>query len=383
MISQHPNELKGIKMLDLPAEYQLVKEEILNVVTQVMTLGQYIGGKEVDLFAEEMCQYLGVKFAIPCGNGTDALQISCMALGLKAGDEVIVPSFSYAATAEVLCLLGLVPVMADVNADTFNISIESLIKNIGPKTRAIIPVHLFGQAAPMEAILEVARTNHLYIIEDNAQSLGASIGFSDGQIKKLGTIGHFGITSFFPTKNLGAMGDGGMMFTNDEELARKAKMIANHGQSIKYHHELIGCNSRLDTIQAAILRVKLKSLGKNIERRKELAGIYNAAFENIADLETPITSPNNDHTYHQYTIKLRPEIRNNVKLGLEKKNIESMVYYPKPLYDQPAFIKYSPTNKCITSEYLCQSVLSLPIHPMMNSDDPRTVVSAIRSILSC
>ncbi|MBQ1280241.1 MAG: DegT/DnrJ/EryC1/StrS family aminotransferase, partial [Bacteroidales bacterium] len=300
-------------MVDLKGQYEKIKGEIDLAISQVISSSAFINGPVVGEFSEALKKYLGVGYVIPCANGTDALQIALMACGLRPGDEVLVPAFTYVASAEVIALLGLIPVMVDVDPATFNISIESMKKGLSDKTRAIIPVHLYGQSADMEPILEFAKEHSLFVIEDNAQALGSDYIFSDGSRAKCGTMGDIGTTSFFPSKNLGCYGDGGAIFTNDEELAKKLKMIANHGQSVKYVHSVVGCNSRLDSIQAAVLNVKLAYLDQYCDARREAAEYYNKGFQGLSQIEIPFQSHNSRHVYHQYTIKVKDGSRDSLK----------------------------------------------------------------------
>ena len=359
----------NIQMVDLIGQYESIKEEIDREVLDVMATAYYIGGPKVKAFQENLESYLGCNHVIPCANGTDALQIAFMALGLQPGDEVIVPAFTYVATAEVIGLLGLKPIMVDVLPGTYDITAEIVEKAITPKTKAIVPVHLFGQTADMEGIMKVAKKHNLYVVEDNAQAIGSDYTFSDGTVKKAGTIGHIGTTSFYPAKNLGAYGDGGAMFTNDAELGKKLSMIANHGQSKRYYHSMIGCNSRLDAIQAAILNVKLKYLDGYAAARGKVADFYDAALAEIADIQTPIRHKNSTHVFHQYTMVVKNGKRDALRDYLEKEGIPTMIYYPVPLYKQEAFSEYVDKGfELPVTEMLCDSVLSLPIHTEMSEE---------------
>ena len=358
-----------IQMVDLIGQYNQIKEEIDKEVLEVMSTAYYIGGPKVKAFQENLESYLGVNHVIPCANGTDALQVAFMALDLKPGDEVIVPAFTYVATAEVIGLLGLVPIMVDVRPDTFDITGELIEKAITPKTKAIVPVHLFGQTADMEGIMAIAKKHDLWVVEDNAQAIGSDYTFSDGTVRKAGTIGHIGTTSFYPAKNLGAYGDGGAIFTNDESLGLKLKMIANHGQKKKYYHSMIGCNSRLDAIQAAILNVKMKYLDGYAASRQKVADFYDNALNGIDQIQTPIRHKNSTHVFHQYTMVVKNGQRNALQEYLKKEGIPTMIYYPVPLYTQEAFGHYSPENfQLPVTEMLCESVLSLPIHTEMSEE---------------
>lgn len=350
-------------MVDLKGQYAKISEQIDEAVLSTMRSTHFINGPSVKSFQANLEAYLSVEHVIPCANGTDALQIALMALELQSGDEVIVPAFTYVATAEVISLLGLVPVMAEVDQDSFNISIESIESLINEKTKAIVPVHLYGQSADMEPIMKIAKKNNLYVIEDNAQAIGATYTFSDGKKMKTGTIGHIGTTSFFPSKNLGCYGDGGAIMTRDEILAKRIRMIANHGQFKKYHHEITGVNSRLDTIQAAILDVKLKYLDDYIEARNKMASFYDEALNDLNQIEIPKRLTNSDHVFHQYTIKVKNGTRDQLKTHLHSLGVPSMIYYPLPLYKQNAFKNYVDQDfQLKQTEELCKTVLSLPIH---------------------
>jgi UDP-2-acetamido-2-deoxy-ribo-hexuluronate aminotransferase len=358
---------QNIQMVDLRKQYHHIKSEIDEAVLACIESTEYINGSAVKKFQASFEQYLNVKHVIPCANGTDALQIAMMALGLKAGDEVIVPSFTYVATAEVIALLGLTPVMIDSDKNTFNITAELIEKAITPKTKAIVPVHLFGQSCDMEAILALAAKHNIYVIEDNAQAIGADYSFSDGSKKKTGTIGHIGCTSFFPAKNLGCYGDGGAIMTNDEGLAQKLRSVANHGQSKRYYHDVVGVNSRLDSIQAAILDIKLKHLDDYGAARNKVANYYDKAFKNIKDLQTPTRQYNSTHVFHQYTLQVKNGKRAALQAHLQALGIPSMIYYPVPLYKQGAFKHYQNEDFSLpVTEELCQSVMSLPIHTEMD-----------------
>ncbi len=358
-----------IQMVDLKGQYEKIKNEIDRAVIDCVASTAYINGAPVKSFQENLENYLQVKNVIPCANGTDALQIAMMALGLEKGNEVIVPSFTFIATAEVVALLGLTPIMVEVDANTFNITAEIIEQAITPRTRAIVPVHLFGQSCNMEAIVQVAERHNLFVIEDNAQAIGADYTFQNGTTKKAGTIGHIGTTSFFPSKNLGCYGDGGAIFTNDDELADKMRMIANHGQSKRYYHSVIGVNSRLDTIQAAILDIKLKHLDEYAAARQKAAAFYDDAFQNIEQLQTPAREPNLTHVFHQYTLQITGGKRADLQKHLEENGVPSMIYYPIPLYRQEAFKEYvEPDFHLPITEKLCDSVLSLPIHTEMTED---------------
>jgi UDP-2-acetamido-2-deoxy-ribo-hexuluronate aminotransferase len=356
----------NIQMVDLKGQYKKIKKQVQAEFTKVLDNTSFINGSVVKEFQQDFEQYLGVKHVIPCANGTDSLQIAMMALGLKPGDEVIVPTFTYVATAEVIALLGLVPVMTDVDPNTYNITAKIIEKHITPRTKAIVPVHLFGQSADMETIMEVAAKHNLYVIEDNAQAIGSDYTFLDGTVKKTGTIGHIGSTSFFPSKNLGCYGDGGALMTNDDNLAAKMRMIANHGQQKKYYHDVVGCNSRLDSLQAAVLKVKLPYLDKYAKARQRVATAYDRAFKNLSDVQIPKRQRNSTHVFHQYTLRVRNNKRNDLQQYLESKGIPSMIYYPVPLYKQAAFAKYWNGKELPITETLCEQVISLPMHTEMD-----------------
>jgi len=366
-------------MVDLKTQYEHIREEIDRSVLDVIASTEYINGSAVKKFQAELEAYQGVAHVVPCANGTDALQIAMMALGLKTGDEVLVPAFTYVATAEVIALLGLRPVMVDVYPDTFNISIELAEAAITPRTKAIVPVHLFGQSADMEPLLAMAKRHNLFVIEDNAQATGADYIFSDGTSKKVGSIGHVGCTSFFPSKNLGCYGDGGAMTTNDDELAQRLRMVANHGQNKLYHHAVVGVNSRLDSIQAAILSVKLKRLDQYNAARRRAADYYDAAFAGMPQLKTPTRKPNATHVFHQYTLVLREGDRDALKQFLADRDIPAMIYYPIPLYKQEAFASYWPGGELPVTEQLCRSVISLPMHSELDAAQQDRIIGAIKA----
>ena len=358
----------NIQMVDLKSQYMKIKPQVDNAINDVLSSTQFINGEHVKSFQKELANYLGVKHVITCANGTDALQISMMALGLKSGDEVITPSFTYIATAEVIGLLGLKPVFVDCDPKTFNISIEEVEKAITKKTKAIVPVHLFGQSSDMKSIMNLAKKHDLFVIEDNAQAIGSDyLGFNKPQ--KTGTIGNIGCTSFFPSKNLGCYGDGGAMMTNDDELAEKLRMIANHGQSKRYYHDMVGCNSRLDNIQAAVLRIKLKELDQYIQNRQKAANYYDQNLKELNQLTLPYRIMESNHVFHQYTLKLNENIKRDELIEfLAKKNIPAMVYYPVPAHHQKMFseIPNSHTNMKVTNE-LSSRVFSLPMHTELSS----------------
>ncbi len=351
-------------MVDLLSQHKKLEPELIAVLQQVIDNSAFIKGKEVGIFEQNLANFLQVSQVISCANGTDALQIALMALGLQPGDEVIIPAFTYVATAEVIALLGLTPVMVDVEEETFNISLPGIAAAITDKTKAIIPVHLFGQCSDMEPIMALAQKHGLFVIEDNAQSLGAEY-----KMKKAGTIAHIGCTSFFPTKNLGCMGDGGALMTNDPALAEKIRMIANHGQQKKYYHQVVGCNSRLDTLQAAILNVKLPHLNQYLDARKHAGVYYQNALKDFEYGTLPTNQPASPPTYNQFTIKIKNGLRDQLKDFLASKGIPTMIYYPLPLYKQEAFKKYVAEGFSLSfTERLCQSVLYLPIHTEMTEE---------------
>lgn len=368
-----------IQMVDVRSQYLKIKEEVDNSILEVLDSCAFINGPAVKNFATSLKSYLGAENVIPCANGTDALQIALMALGLKPGDEVIVPAFTYVATAEVIALLGLKPIMVDVDPESFNITPAIIENALTPNTKCVVPVSLFGQNPELEAIMDLAEKHNLYVIEDNAQSIGSDYIFKDGSRQKSGTIGHIGSTSFYPSKNLGAYGDGGALYTNDAELAERMKMIANHGQSRKYIHDIIGCNSRLDSIQAALLSVKLKHLDAYCSTRQEVADRYDLALINVAELEIPKRMEFSTHVFHQYTLKVTNGKRDELKDYLQSKGIPSMIYYPIPLYEQEAFKPFTDLNFLPVTDILCKQVLSLPIHTEMTLEQIQYIVDSVKS----
>jgi dTDP-4-amino-4,6-dideoxygalactose transaminase len=369
-----------IQMVDLRGQYEKIKTEIDQAVISCISSTAYINGPAVKEFTVSLENYLGVKHVIPCANGTDSLQIAMMALGLQPGDEVICPAFTYVATAEVIVLLGLTPVMVDADPETFNVTGSDIEKAITPKTKAIVPVHLYGQSADMESIIKVAEKYNLFVIEDNAQAIGADYTFSDGRKVKTGTMGHIGSTSFFPSKNLGCYGDGGALMTNDDALAHKMRMIANHGQEKKYYHKVLGCNSRLDTVQATILNIKLPLLDTYSAERNKMASFYDFALSDVEGIELPKRQTNSSHVFHQYTLKVKNGRRNQLQQYLIDRGIPSMIYYPLPLYKQEAFKQFvSDDFKLSNTEQLCDEVLSLPIHTEMNIADMHFICDTIIS----
>lgn len=367
-----------IQMVDLHRQYLRLRSELDLAMQEVIDSCAFINGPQVQRFASHLSSYLDVPSVIPCGNGTDALQIALMALDLKPGDEVIVPAFTYVAAAEVVSLLGLIPVWVDVDEKTFNINPWMIESAISPKTRAIVVVHLFGQCCDMEKIIQIAEQNHLYVVEDNAQSLGAEVLFADGSRRKAGTIAHIGTTSFFPSKPLACYGDGGAVMTADERLAERIRMIANHGQQQKYHHKIIGCNSRLDTLQAAVLDTKLPHLDAFAEARRQVAERYDEAFGNDPRWQIPVRASYSTHVYHQYTLQVADGQRDGLQQYLREKGIPSMIYYPLPLHKQAAFYGFSRIGSVLSaSEKLVQSVLSLPIHTEMAPEEVDYIIETV------
>jgi len=370
--------MKQIQMVDLYGQYFKIKEEIDSAIQGVLDSSAFINGPDVKLFQEELAEYMDCKHVITCGNGTDALQVSLMALDLKPGDEIITTPYSFIASIEVIRLLDLVPVLVDIRPDTFNIDDNLIERAITKKTRAILPVHLFGQCARSETIMEIADKYGLYVIEDAAQALGADYIFKNGKSKKAGTIGTIGCTSFFPSKNLGCFGDGGAIFTDDEGLAKSLYSIINHGMSEKYYYEHIGVNSRLDSLQAAVLRVKLKYLDDYIQARTVAASFYNTEFDTYAQVRTPVTVDYSSHIYHQYTIELFGPDRDGLQSYLKANEIPSMIYYPKPLHLQKAYLDLNyKEGELPVAEELSQNVLSLPIHTELDEEQLRYITQHI------
>ncbi|MBK7288937.1 MAG: DegT/DnrJ/EryC1/StrS family aminotransferase [Chitinophagaceae bacterium] len=370
--------MRPIQMVDTKTQYQKIKKEVDSAVIEVMESSAFINGKAVKDFTANLNTYIGAEHTIPCANGTDAIQIALMALGLKPGDEVITPSFTYIATTEVIALLNLTPVFVEVNPDTFCIDPAAIEKAITPKTKAIVPVHLYGHAADMEPIMEIAKKHNLYVIEDNAQAIGCEYTFSDGTKKKTGTIGHIGTTSFYPSKNLGGFGDGGAIFTNDEELATKLLMIANHGQSKQYYHDVVGCNSRLDSIQAAVLDIKLKQLDEYNAARRTAADYYDKAFANNPKIKTPFRASNSHHVFHQYTLQLEGVDRNGLKEFLASHSIPAMIYYPVPGHKQKMFAQFNTAAQDMPiTDMLTEKVISLPIHTELDEEQLQFITSKV------
>jgi len=375
---------RSIQMVDLALQYQILQKEIDQAIQEVLRSAAFINGPAVQEFKKNLEQWLGVRNVIPCANGTDALQIAMMALELKPGDEVITADFTYVATAEVIGLLGLTPVLVDVDPDTFTINVDEVKKNITSRTKAIVPVHLYGQCADMEPLLNLAKEHSLYVIEDVAQAIGSEYFFPDGTKAMAGTMGTIGCTSFFPSKNLGCYGDGGAIYTNDDVLAQRLKMIAHHGQSRQYVHDVLGVNSRLDSVQAAILNVKLKYLHDFNIRRRNAADRYDALMKNIPGIKIPYRSPRSSHVFHQYTITLDEKIaRDDLRSYLQEQGIPTMIYYPIPLHRQKAFQsdRYKNVSFPVT-ERLCKTVLSLPMHPELTQEAQEYIVFHIQHYIS-
>lgn len=367
-------------MVDLKNQYLKIKNEIDGAIEKVLSSTAYINGPEVEIFAENLKKYTNANFVIPCANGTDALQIALMALGLKPGDEVIVPVHTYVATAEVIALLNLKPIFIDVNKNDFLINVSQIERLITKKTKAIVPVHLYGQCADMETILEIAKKYNLFVVEDTAQAIGAIYTFKNGNKMQAGTMGDIGTTSFFPSKNLGCYGDGGALFVKNQQIAGLCKIIANHGQQKKYYHDVVGCNSRLDTIQAAILNVKLNYLDKYSKARNEVAQRYDQVFKDISELETPVRLRNSTHVFHQYTLRVDKKIsRDLLKDKLQEAEIPSMIYYPVPLHLQKAYSNPSfPKGSFPISEELSETVLSIPIHTEMTLEEQSYIIEMVK-----
>ncbi|MBK7383388.1 MAG: DegT/DnrJ/EryC1/StrS family aminotransferase [Flavobacteriales bacterium] len=375
--------MRPIQMVDLVGQYLKIKDEVDAAQKRVIESATFINGPEVKEFEKELSAYLGVDHTIGCANGTDALQIAMMALGLKAGDEVITCSFTFVATVEVVALLGITPVFADVLPGTFNIDPADIKRKITPKTKAIVPVHLFGQTADMEAIMAIAKEHNLFVIEDNCQAIGSDYTFSDGRKQKSGTIGHVGTTSFFPSKNLGCYGDGGALFTNDEELAKKIRRVCNHGSDVRYYHEVIGVNSRLDSLQAAVLRIKLRHLDEYAAARNAAASAYDEAFAGIKELSTPERSANSTHVFHQYTLKVAGGKREALRKHLEERGIPAMIYYPVPCHLQNAYktARFAEGSLPVT-EAITHEVLSLPMSTELDNEQLNHITNAVKSFFA-
>ncbi|MDQ3278929.1 MAG: DegT/DnrJ/EryC1/StrS family aminotransferase [Bacteroidota bacterium] len=375
--------MRPLQMVDLKQQYQKIKTEIDTAVLRVLESSAFINGPQVQSFTAALAEYNGVKHVIPCANGTDALQMAMMALDLQPGDEVITPSFTYIATTEVIALLRLTPVFVEVDPKTFCIDPEAIKRAITPKTKAIVPVHLYGQAANMEAIMRLAAEHNLAVIEDNAQAIGCNYHFPDGTVKKTGGIGTIGTTSFFPSKNLGGYGDGGAIMTNDDDLAAKLKMIANHGQSKRYYHDLVGCNSRLDTLQAAVLEVKLRYLDEYINARIAVADYYDKAFASLQGVTTPFRAAYSNHVFHQYTLVLEGIDRNGLHDYLAQQNIPSMIYYPVPAHRQKMFEGFQTTGVALpATDWLTERVISLPIHTEMDEEQLHYIVTNVTDFIN-
>tara|TARA_R110002124_G_scaffold122832_2_gene281424 strand:+ start:5557 stop:6684 length:1128 start_codon:yes stop_codon:yes gene_type:complete len=370
--------MKKIQMVDLQSQYAKIKDTVDASIKEVLDSSTYINGPLVHEFQADLEKYLDVKHVIPCANGTDALQIAMMGLGLEQGDEVITADFTFAATVEVIALLKLTPVLVDVEVDTFNMNIDALKKAITPKTKAIVPVHLFGQCANMEAVLEVAKEHNLLVIEDNAQAIGADYTFANGTKKKAGTIGNVGTTSFFPSKNLGCYGDGGAIFTNDDVLAHTLRGIVNHGMYKRYYHDVVGVNSRLDSIQAAVLKTKLPLLNSYCDARRDAANYYNNAFASNSNIITPTTSDFSTHVFHQYTLQITNGKRNELHQHLLDNNIPNAIYYPVSLHAQKAYAdeRYNESDFPVTNQ-LIQTVISLPMHTELEQDQLEFITKTI------
>jgi len=375
--------MRPVQMVDLKQQYQKIKPEVDAAVLSVVESAAFINGPQVQSFSAALAKYLDVKHVIPCANGTDALQIALMALKLQPGDEVITPSFTFIATAEVIALLRLSPVFVEVDPKTFCIDPVAIEKAITPKTKAIIPVHLYGQAANMEAIMEIANRHNIPVIEDNAQAIGGDIQLSNGTVKKTGTLGTIGTTSFFPSKNLGCFGDGGAIFTNDDALAEALKMVANHGQAKRYYHDRVGCNSRLDTIQAAILNVKLPRLDEYIAARRSAADFYDKAFSANPKITVPYRAPYSNHVFHQYTLLLEGVDRDGLNQFLAGHGIPSMIYYPVPAHRQKMFEAFGGTKfELKTTDWLTERVISLPMHTELSNEQLQFITSKVLEFIN-
>lgn len=373
--------MKKIQMVDLQSQYLRIKQEIDAGIQDVIDSAAFVKGPKVTDFQHHLEAYTGARHVIPVGNGTDALQIALMGLGLRPGDEVITPTFTFIATAEVVALLGLTPVVVDVDWETMNMDIASVRRAITPRTKAIVPVHLFGQCADMEALMALAEEHHLYVVEDACQAIGARYTFADGETKQAGTIGHIGCTSFFPSKNLGCYGDGGAIFTNDDELAAKMRAIANHGMVVRYHHDMIGVNSRLDSIQAAVLDAKLPHLDEYIAARQKAAAYYDEAFKDCPALLVPGRQAHSTHVFHQYTLRVTGTDRDQLREGLAERGIPAMIYYPVPLHQQKAYLdpRYK-DGDFPAAEKLAACVLSLPMHTELDNEQLEYITSSVLAL---
>lgn len=373
--------MQKIQMVDLQSQYQAIKQDIDKGIEEVMSTASFIKGKKVSDFQEHLEAYLGVKHVIPVGNGTDALMIALMGLGLQPGDEVITPTFTFIATAEVAAVLHLTPVLVDVDKDTFNMTAEAVGKAITPRTKAIVPVHLFGQCAEMEGIMQIAKEKGIYVVEDACQAINATYTFSDGKTEKAGCIGHIGCTSFFPSKNLGCYGDGGAIFTNDDELASKMRALANHGMVVRYHHDMIGVNSRLDSIQAAVLDAKLPHLDEYTHRRQEAAAYYDKGFADNEHIKIPARSKQSEHVFHQYTLQIIDKDRDQLREQLQEKGIPAMIYYPIPIHLQKAFANLQYKEGAFpNAEQLARTVLSLPMHTELTKEQQDYIIDTINAL---
>lgn len=375
--------MKKIQMVDLQTQYERLQPEMDKAVLDVMASAQFVKGQKVKDFEQHLAEYLGVKHVIACANGTEAIQIALMALGLQPGDEVITPTFTFIATAEVVALLGLTPVVVDVDVETMCMDMESVRKAITPKTKAIVPVHLFGQNAEMEELLAIAKSHGLYVIEDTAQAIGARYIFSDGRVGRAGCMGTIGTTSFFPSKNLGCYGDGGALMTNDDALAERIRVVSNHGMTVRYHHDLVGVNSRLDTMQAAVLEVKLPHLDEFIAARKRAAAYYDKALGDLGDIITPVVGPKSEHTYHQYTLRVLNGKRDALREFLAEAGIPAMIYYPIPLHRQKAYLdpRYKDSD-FPGAETLAAEVLSLPMHTELDEEQLAYICETIHKFFA-
>jgi UDP-2-acetamido-2-deoxy-ribo-hexuluronate aminotransferase len=375
--------MRPLQMVDTRSQYLRIKKEVDEAVIGVLESSQFIGGPQVKAFGEELANYNQSKHVITCANGTDALQIAMMALDLKPGDEVITPSFTYIATVEVAALLGIKPIFVDVCADTFCIDPVAIEKAITPKTKAIVPVHLYGHAAEMDKIMAIAEKHGLFVIEDNAQAIGNDYVFEDGTKKKTGSIGHIGCTSFYPSKNLGAFGDGGAIFTDDDELAKKINMIASHGQSRRYYHDVVGCNSRLDAVQAAILRIKLRHLDAYNDARRKAADFYDQAFKGHSNITIPFRSSNNHPVFHQYTLIIHDANRDELSTFLTENGIPNMIYYPVPAHRQQMFAAFGGDQFVLpVTDWLTERVISLPIHTELDEVQQTKIIETVLSFFN-
>ncbi len=382
-MAQHLPFHPPIPMVDLVGQHARIQSELDEALLRASHQAHYIQGPDVADFASELSAYLGNGVhTIPCANGTDALQIALMALGLQPGDEVITATFTYVATAEVIALLGLTPVLVDVEPGTFSLDLDQVRAAVTPRTKAIVPVHLYGQGAAMDALLELANERGIPVVEDTAQALGARYTLRDGRTLALGTLGTVGCTSFFPSKNLGCMGDGGAIFTRDAALAERIRMVANHGQKVKYRHDVVGCNSRLDTLQAAVLRVKLRHLDGYAAARQAAADRYDAGLAGVPGIQTPVRRPESTHVFHQYTLRVANGRRDALAEHLKDLGIPTMIYYPLPLHRQLAYRSERYPDGCFpVAEQLCAEVLSLPMHTELSADTQERIIQAIKSFL--